>query len=61
MGLGKDALAHAEEQQFIAKEQYGSQKGKSAIEHAVHKRLTFNIMRQLRTNGSLCSNDAKSC
>jgi hypothetical protein len=59
--LGRDTLSHAEEQQFIAKEQYGSCKGKSALEHAVHKRLTFDIMRQLRTNGALCSNDAKSC
>jgi predicted lipid carrier protein YhbT len=59
--LGKNTLAHAEVQNYIAKEQYGSRKGKSALEHAVHKRLTFDIMRQLRTNGALCSNDAKSC
>lgn len=59
--LGKQTLTFAEQHNLIAKEQYGSRKGKSAIDHAIHKRLTFDIMRQLRTNGALCSNDAKSC
>jgi hypothetical protein len=59
--LGKETLKHAELNNLIAKEQYGSRKGKSAIEHALHKRLTFDIMRQTRYNGALCSNDAKSC
>jgi hypothetical protein len=59
--LGKETLQHAELNNMIAKEQYGSRKGKSAIEHAIHKRLTFDIMRQMRYNGALCSNDAKSC
>jgi hypothetical protein len=59
--LGKYILAHAERFNLIAKEQYGSRKGKSTINHAIHKRLTFDIMRQLRTHGALCSNDAKSC
>jgi hypothetical protein len=59
--LGKKTIQHAEDHQLLAKEQYGSRKGKSAIEHAIHKKLTFDIMRQTRTNGALCSNDAKSC
>jgi hypothetical protein len=42
--LGKQTLEHAEANNLIAKEQYGSRKGKSAIAHAIHKRLTFDIM-----------------
>jgi hypothetical protein len=59
--LGKHTIAHAEKHNLLAKEQYGSRKGKNSIEHAIHKRLTFDIMRQTRINGAVCSNDAKSC
>lgn len=59
--LGKTTISHAEKHKLLAKEQYGSRKGKNSIEHAIHKRLTFDIMRQTRINGALCSNDAKSC
>jgi hypothetical protein len=45
--LGKETLKHAELNNLIAKEQYGSRKGKSAVKHAIHKRLTFDIMRQM--------------
>ena len=46
---------------MIAKKQYGSISGKRAIDHAVHKHLTYNIMRQTRISGALCSNDTMSC
>ena len=59
--LGKDAMRHAESNGLIAPEQYGSRKGKSAIEHALNKRLSYDLIRQLRCPGALCSNDAKSC
>jgi hypothetical protein len=59
--LGKMTLNHAEMTGALAKEQYGSRKGKRAIDHAIHKRLTYNILRQMRAPGALCSNDAKSC
>ena len=59
--LGKSTMAAAETAQVLAKEQYGSRKGKSAIDHALHKRITYDILRQTRTPGVLCSNDAKSC
>ncbi len=59
--LGRSTLQHAEKHGLIAKEQYGSRPGKSAIDHAVHKRLTYDILRQGRIPGALCSNDAKSC
>lgn len=59
--LGKTTLEHAEKYNLLPKEQYGSRKEKSSIDHAIHKRITYDIMRQTRRAGGLCSNDAKSC
>ncbi len=59
--LGKRTMEHAERNNLIAKEQYGSRPGKNSIKHAIHKRMTYDILRQLRIPGALCSNDAKSC
>ena len=46
--LGKTTLMHAEKNDLIAREQYGSRPGKSAIDHAIHKRMTYDILRQMR-------------
>ena len=46
---------------LIAPEQYGCRKGKSAIEHILNKRFSYDIIQQLQCPGALCSNDAKSC
>jgi hypothetical protein len=59
--LGRDAIAHAERNNLIALEQYGSRKGKQAIDQALNKRLSYDILRMTRQPGALCSNDAKSC
>jgi hypothetical protein len=59
--LGRDAIAHAERNNLIAPEQYGSRKGKQAIDQALNKRLSYDILRMTRQPGALCSNDAKSC
>ena len=59
--LGKSTLEHAERNNLLPKEQYGSRKGHNSIDQAVHKRLSYDIMRQSRRPGALCSNDAKSC
>ena len=59
--LGKTAMMVAEDKNLLAPEQYGSRKGRSAIDHAIHKRLSYDILRQSRTPGALCSNNAKSC
>ena len=59
--LGRRLMAHAELHQQFAPEQYGSRKGLSAIEHGLNKRLTYDLIRQLRLPAALCSNDAKSC
>ena len=45
----------------LAPEQYGSQKTLTAIEHALNKWLTFDILRQQRLPAAWCANDAKSC
>ena len=59
--IGREMLRNAESHSGIAKEQYGSRKGKSAIIQCLNKRLTFDLWRQTRTPGALLSNDAKSC
>ena len=59
--LGKDAMRHAEKNNFIAPEQYGSRKGKRSIDHVLNKRLSYDLIRFSRRPGALCSNDAKSC
>ena len=59
--LGRTTLQVAENNNMIAKEQYGSRKGRSSIDHALHKRLFYDIARQFRLPAALCSNDAKSC
>ena len=59
--LGRRTINHAEKINDIAPEQYGSRKGKSAVDQAVHKCLTYNIIRQTKLPGAMCSNDAKVC
>jgi hypothetical protein len=59
--MGKEMMQHAERNNMIAREQYGSRKGHSSIDHAVNKRLSYDLMRLYRKPGALCSNDAKSC
>jgi hypothetical protein len=51
----------AEVTNALAPEQYGSHRRHRAIDLAVNKMLTFDILRQLRRAGAICSNDAKSC
>jgi hypothetical protein len=51
----------AELTKSLAPEQYGSRKRHKAIDLAVNKALTFDILRQLKRSGAICSNDAKSC
>ena len=59
--VGRDMMYKAEAAQLLAKEQYGSRKRKAAISHALNKRLTFDIMRQQKKRGGICSCDLKSC
>ena len=59
--IGKKMMEYAEERGLLAREQFGSRKNKSAIEHAINKRLTLDISRQHKLNCVYIANDAKSC
>ena len=59
--IGRKALENGERHGAIAIEQYGSRRGKSAIDQVLNKQLTYDIWRQSRRPGILISNDAKSC
>jgi hypothetical protein len=59
--IGRTVMAHAETHHQLAAEQYGSCKKKTAILHALNKRLSYDLLRQFKHPGVLCSNDAKSC
>jgi hypothetical protein len=59
--VGRLMMGIAEKTKSLAPEQYGSRKRHKAIDLAVNKALTFDILRQLKRAGAICSNDAKSC
>ncbi len=59
--VGRSMMAVAEQTNALAPEQYGSRKQHKAIDLAVNKALTFDILRQLKRAGAICSTDAKSC
>jgi hypothetical protein len=59
--VGRSMMRVAEKTKSLAPEQYGSRKGHKAIDLAVNKALTFDILWQLKRAGAICSNDAKSC
>lgn len=58
--LGRDVMTCAEANNNIPQEQYGSQKHKTSILHAVNKRLLYNII-HLECSAILCSCAAKTC
>jgi hypothetical protein len=51
----------AERANPLAPELHGSCKCHRAIDLALNKTLTYDIHRQLKRLGAICSNDAKSC
>ena len=59
--IGRELLWHAERQDLIAPEQYGSRKNRSANTQALNKKLVQDLFRQQRLTGAIGSNDAKSC
>jgi hypothetical protein len=52
--LGRALMNHAEMNNWLAPEQYGSRKQVSAIDHCLNKRLSFDIIRQLKHPAALC-------
>jgi hypothetical protein len=59
--VGRSMMHMAEKAKVLAPEQYGSQKLHHATDLAVNKVLTYDLMRQLKRPGGVCSNNAKSC
>ena len=59
--FGHQFMYLAEKYKAMAMEQFGSRKRMSAVDQSLNKCLTFDLWRQFRTPGALCSNDAKSC
>jgi len=51
----------AEKAKSLACEQYGSRRNHTAIDLAVNKSLSYDLLRQLKHTGAVCSNDAKAC
>ena len=59
--LGRQLMRHAESAGLLALEQHGSRKYHMVINQGLNKLLTFDILRQERQRGALCSTDAMSC
>ncbi len=59
--VGREMMKVAEAIKSLAPEQYGSRKQHRAIDLAVNKTLTYDLLRQLKRPGAICSNNAKSC
>jgi hypothetical protein len=58
--IGRKMMKNAERHNTITKEQYGSRKRHRAIDLAVNKVLTNDVLRQAKQTGAICSNDAKA-
>jgi len=59
--LGQAIMANVEQNNVVAEEQYGSQKGKAAGIQCLNKQLFYDYIRARQIPAALCSNDAKSC
>ena len=59
--LGLQTMQHAENNNLLALEQYRSHPSKCSIDHAAHKWLWYDLLRQQRQPGAMCSNGAISC
>jgi hypothetical protein len=59
--IGRMMMFTAEKAKSLAPEQYGSRKNHKAIDLAVNKVLTCDLIHQLKKPGVICSNDTKSC
>ncbi len=59
--IGREMMKIAEATNSLAPEQYGSRRHHRAIDLAVCKALTYDLLRQLKRPGAICSNDARSC
>ena len=58
--FGRQLMHHTVPQDRIAKEQY-SRPGRKSIDHAINRRLIFNLSRYQKSSFSMTSCDLKSC
>lgn len=59
--IGHLMLQNAELFDALADEQYGGRKNIAAIDQCFNKRITLDLIRQLKIDAAICSNDAKGC
>jgi hypothetical protein len=58
---GHQMMKDGEVYEQLAWEHHGSLQGKKAIDQALNKVLSFDLIQQARVDAATCSNDAKSC
>jgi hypothetical protein len=59
--IGCHMMKEGEAYEQLVWEKYGIREGNNAIEQALHKVLSFDLIRQARMDAAIFSNDAKSC
>jgi hypothetical protein len=59
--IGRSLMWQAEDECWLAPEQYGSRQNYSASDHCLNKRLWFDLLRQYKPSGAICVNDIKGC
>ncbi len=59
--LGREMMSSVEKNSSLAPEQYGSRKNHRSIDLATNKTISNDLLRQQKSPGAICSNDAKSC
>ena len=59
--VGRDMVSYAERCNQVPPEAYGNRRGYRAVDCAINKVLTTDIIRQRAMLAALCSNDAQSC
>jgi hypothetical protein len=57
--IGRHMMKDGEEYEQLSWEQYGSREGNNAIKQAMNKVLSFDLIRQVRIDAAMCSNDDK--
>jgi hypothetical protein len=58
---GRQMIEAGENQGIFGDEQWGSRRGRSAIDVFLLKHFTYMLMRLTKTNGGTFDNDAKAC
>jgi hypothetical protein len=59
--IGRHMMENDEAYEQLVWEKYGSREGKNAIDQALNKVLSFDLIRQAQMDAAMCSNDSKRC